>query len=559
MQQTIRALTGLRFLAAATVVTAHGVLSLATFTDLPWIFDQLRSLSALGMSIFFVLSGFVIHYTYRSTITQPNGLQNFLIARFARLYPLYIVLITCELFYTYFIHRLSPIGHSIRTVPYYVTLTQTWWYSTFNDASLVYQFGPIGSVSWSISTEAWFYLAYPALLLALRRLKHPAFVIATYVLYCAAAIGVLWLVISNLAAISQFAGRAFGEMADGRGTPGQDSFFRWLIYFSPYLRVLEFIAGGLAAQLFVVLAKRPVGARERAVGAALSVVAVGAIAFTHVLFFAPEILPFSVSLAVIRFHMNFGYAPACALLIFCCARYSNALSAMFSWRPLVVLGDASYSIYMLHMVFFTAFRAPVIESTPTNIALRVGALCAVIAALFVTSLITYRVIEMPARQWIRRTFSVPDRGAAPSGEPRRLIILKLVVLAALLVPFGASVRETWKSHQRWTRTTYDETRQPSDGTIDVISATYGANCVAIRNNAWTSLRRNCNGRTACDYTVKVAILGDPASGCSKDFRAEWRCTADGPAHVVTLPAEAGMGSVARLGCTGDPATSVSTN
>jgi peptidoglycan/LPS O-acetylase OafA/YrhL len=380
MQQNFPALTGLRFLAAATVVIAHGVLGLVQFTDLPWIFAQLRALSALGMSIFFVLSGFVIHYTYRLTIAQPNGLQNFFVARFARLYPLYILLITSELFYTYFLHRLSPIGHSARTVPYYFTLTQTWWYSNFNDASIVYQFGPIGSVSWSISTEAWFYLVYPILLLVLRRLKHPAFIVVTYFLYCVTAIAFLWFLISNIDAISQFAGRAFGEMADGRGTPAQDSFFRWLIYFSPYLRVLEFVAGCLAAQLFIVLANKPVSPREQSAGMILSAVAVGAVVFAHVLFFVPEIFPFQVTLTVTRFHMSFGYAPAFALLIFCCARYSTPLSAFFSWRPLVVLGEASYSIYMLHMVFFTVFRAPVVESTPLNIAMRLGLLCGVIAA-----------------------------------------------------------------------------------------------------------------------------------------------------------------------------------
>jgi peptidoglycan/LPS O-acetylase OafA/YrhL len=44
------------------------------------------------MTLFFVLSGFIIHYDYSEQITKYHwrGIVSFLIARFARLYPLYI-------------------------------------------------------------------------------------------------------------------------------------------------------------------------------------------------------------------------------------------------------------------------------------------------------------------------------------------------------------------------------------------------------------------------------------------------------------------------------------
>jgi hypothetical protein len=47
------------------------------------------------MTLFFVLSGFVIHYNYAASIERDGarGIANFFVARFARLYPLYIVVI----------------------------------------------------------------------------------------------------------------------------------------------------------------------------------------------------------------------------------------------------------------------------------------------------------------------------------------------------------------------------------------------------------------------------------------------------------------------------------
>jgi len=52
--------------------------------------------------------------------------------------------------------------------------------------------------------------------------------------------------------------------------------------------------------------------------------------------------------------------------------------------------------------------------------------------------------------------------------------------------------------------------------------------------------------------VDVGALGDPAPGCAKEFEIEWQCEGDARPRAVTLHAEAGFGSVARLTCT--PAT-----
>ena len=89
----IEALDGLRFLAAFFVAAAHYSAFLLTDPKQPNLFAEIiLSMAGLGMTLFFVLSGFVIHYNYREIIAQPGGFKTFAIARFSRLYPLYIVL-----------------------------------------------------------------------------------------------------------------------------------------------------------------------------------------------------------------------------------------------------------------------------------------------------------------------------------------------------------------------------------------------------------------------------------------------------------------------------------
>src|SRR5690349_17514867 len=90
VQRPSDAVTGLRFFAALTVANAHGVLHFVNYTasGLRPLEDQtLVSLllvkpANMGMSLFFILSGFVIHYNYFSRLKNFNmrQLHNFYVA-----------------------------------------------------------------------------------------------------------------------------------------------------------------------------------------------------------------------------------------------------------------------------------------------------------------------------------------------------------------------------------------------------------------------------------------------------------------------------------------------
>lgn len=84
--------------------------------------------------------------------------------------------------------------------------------------------------------------------------------------------------------------------------------------------------------------------------------------------------------------------------------------------------------------------------------------------------------------------------------------------------------------------------------MQIQSATYGANCRAQYGNATWSVQRQCNGQLNCQYTVNVNELGDPAYGCAKDFRIEYRCPS-GRVKTSSLPGETN-GKTLYMNCNG---------
>jgi peptidoglycan/LPS O-acetylase OafA/YrhL len=101
------------------------------------------------------------------------------------------------------------------------------------------------------------------------------------------------------------------------------------------------------------------------------------------------------------YHMSFGYAPLVAFVIFCCARYRNAIADALGSRPMVIGGDASYSIYLLHVI---AVRATILQFAvsvtfgPRDILWIAGTL----ALLMAMALVSYYFWERPARRLLRR-------------------------------------------------------------------------------------------------------------------------------------------------------------
>jgi peptidoglycan/LPS O-acetylase OafA/YrhL len=373
------------------VVLAHAVPAIVRFPEPPWFVVLASRLAAEGMTLFFVLSGFVIYYNYAHTICTRNGLRGFAVARFARLYPLYFVVIGADLITEFGYDQLK--WARLTALPYYATLTQSWLYRPIDDNALIYQFGPASQVSWSISTEFFFYIVFPAAAAATIAVTKSV-VGRAIAAACFIAVAVVALTgIESLApALENYGSAVFGPIAASQ----QDGIWRWLFYFSPYVRVFEFLLGCLAAAIYLALPPVLFPAEKRR-GAWLTAGALLSIGVLHWSFFhRPTGGP-------VQLYLNFGFAPSMALLIFCCARYGTWFSRLMGARHVLVCGEASYSIYLLHMlvIHVLAVSMPVIVSRRIFPASMI-ALALAIASIIGLSIVTWTLIEVPARRWLRQ-------------------------------------------------------------------------------------------------------------------------------------------------------------
>src|SRR5687768_14460819 len=88
----IPALTSLRFFAAFYVLVFHsGGPALTDSGRLPALLDNFLMNGYLGVTFFFVLSGFILTYVYYGKLMTQEETTRYAAARFARVYPVYLL------------------------------------------------------------------------------------------------------------------------------------------------------------------------------------------------------------------------------------------------------------------------------------------------------------------------------------------------------------------------------------------------------------------------------------------------------------------------------------
>lgn len=152
----LRALTGIRFGAAFLVFLFHMGAGFAASIGLPHPIVQFLENGFLGVSLFFVLSGFILTYTYQDKLDLNFGkLSKYAIARFARLYPVYLLILLAFL-------PFAMDGLTTYEAVRVLTMTQSW---TAPGSSLGWAWV---MQAWTLSVEFVFYLAFPFLLVLMR-------------------------------------------------------------------------------------------------------------------------------------------------------------------------------------------------------------------------------------------------------------------------------------------------------------------------------------------------------------------------------------------------------
>jgi peptidoglycan/LPS O-acetylase OafA/YrhL len=160
-KEPIPALTGLRFLAALAVFFFHYGATFATSAGVPGPISVMLRNGYLGVSLFFVLSGFILTYVHHDDEIDRRFLARFYFARFARIYPVYFLAL-CVAF---------PLAKSTLTFPEMarvLTMIQSWTAPSSADGFLwIMQ-------AWTLSVELFFYLCFPVALIFIRRINKPS-------------------------------------------------------------------------------------------------------------------------------------------------------------------------------------------------------------------------------------------------------------------------------------------------------------------------------------------------------------------------------------------------
>lgn len=342
-------LTRLRFFAALWVVFYHW--------REPWAVDvdavtALFAMGRFGVDLFFILSGFVLAHVYLEAREKRQfDFPKFIIARFARIYPLHVATIA--------LLALVALGAWLIGIPFSLQdfpiadlpanflMVHAWGFAPNPGWN-----GP----SWSISAEWFAYLAFPAyLMIAIALAKRP-------------------IILAGIAIASFLIFDQIHQILFGESLPMATERFG-------VLRIIPEFLIGIA--IYRLGCRFPLGRNTALAG-------------------------FAVSLIVYLLAAHWAWddriiALLGAPLIFTLAELDRRAQTVPERDPVRYLGEISYAVYMLHVPFFMiAFNLfqdvfGLIDETISTISV-----LAMLAAMLAASSVTYEWLEKPSRRAIRR-------------------------------------------------------------------------------------------------------------------------------------------------------------
>ena len=358
------ALTGVRTLLAVNIMLFH-----FTPPHMALLYPLINN-SFVFVGFFILLSGFVLTYNYGD---RPNLVKrDFWLARFARLYPIY--LLSLVLFW-------NMLG-----IEYHARPTGQFWTGLVLTPLLLQGWSPLlatfwNTVAWTLSCEAALYFAFPWIV-KLPWPKSTGRLIGLLLgIWCLGLIPHVLYMIFNPDHLP--------------GPPDRYSYGFWLraLKYTPIAYVCTFLAGVTLAKI---QASLRLTHRQRTAVAAVSLLAIAAFFGTAV-----ERVPY------ILMHGGLLVPIFSALVIGLSGQ--NIFASAFSVRPLMLLGQASYALFLLHFNFINLLRQ---YNIPQRLHVAAFDPWVSYAATLVLSIVAMYVVERPARQMILKYKREPQ----PAGK-----------------------------------------------------------------------------------------------------------------------------------------------
>jgi peptidoglycan/LPS O-acetylase OafA/YrhL len=364
MKTNYRALTSLRFFAAIAIVIFHYAGETKGIDLLPKPARALMDCGPLALCFFFALSGFVLSISYQERIVTSSKARAFWLARFARLYPAYLLsylLFLPMAVQKYILHPTPETSASAH---------KTFWAGAILSPLLLQSWTSVSQAwngpGWSLSVEAFFYFLFPYI--AFRLMRRGAAVATTIV------VG-LWAA-SLVVVYAHVTGRLSSE------------FYHSYIQYNPLFWTPCFVLG-IEATRFVAPWQKVSGA----FASATTLLTLGTIILICV------VTPPSYR----GFIVTTGMLPLLALLIICCSHESSRVVNTIGSSLFYELGSVSYVIYIIQSPIWHFFTAA------TNKLAGHGSISGPVAAwqfivflpfLIMVSFLVSRYLEGPARRWI---------------------------------------------------------------------------------------------------------------------------------------------------------------
>ncbi|SHN38205.1 acyltransferase family protein [Actinacidiphila paucisporea] len=309
----LHSLTGMRAVAAAMVFVFHTTqpqISPFTGTTAARAARWFTCFGPIGVSFFFVLSGFVLTWAVRKDDTPGRFYRR----RLVRIYPNHVVTFAAALV------LFASAGVMTGTK---ATTPRLWLPNLF----LLHAWTPhldvqlgVNPPSWSLSCEALFYLCFPLLYALIRKIPPRA-------LWATAGVITALVVAVPALAYAVLPGVHGAGVLGLPVTPDQ----LWLVYVFPPARLLEFALGMVMARIVLTGRWVPIPT------AAAALLAVGGYFLT---FSLPFLYRFEAATIV----------PLALLIPAAAAAEGRGRRSVMRSRVMVRLGDLSFAFFMIHAV-----------------------------------------------------------------------------------------------------------------------------------------------------------------------------------------------------------------
>jgi peptidoglycan/LPS O-acetylase OafA/YrhL len=346
-----------------------------------------------AVPFFFVLSGFILTYNYADgTLSlRPRALRDFFVARLARIYPVYLLGLLA--FIPFRLVGLNKELGATEIVGRYFTIELVAGTLLVQSWLLVRPVANgVNTPGWSLSVEAALYLLFPFFLPLVARLNRAG--VVRLAMACVAIDELIVHVIPRLPA-----------QATLLGVQGP------LVYFwHPLTHLPTFVIGMAAARAFLLM-PNPSHAVRRGAGLISVVLTAATVCFFGTWTQAGEPPGHAI-------HLNLAFAALVVTLAF----QAGPVARLLSLPMAVLLGEASYSLYILHQPVWAYYQQAYSRVLRLGQSGTAAFNFGFLSLAILVSLLTYRFVERPARRAIRRAIGSRSNveAAAPEtlkGEP----------------------------------------------------------------------------------------------------------------------------------------------